>query len=286
MPNECWSELNVYGPRQGVSAFKCSASGPGLAPFVSDVAKELKLIELVNKGVGLQRAAKIVGNEIGYRLSAPGDFVWSPLKRPLRRNYSRWKKKIQQDLSREQKHYSSELRKALKNPNPLDLNQLLPLPPEISARGTEAILTWQTEHWDTKWNTWDVSVAPIRSLPKGLARLQYSFITAWGEPIGAIANASKSHRALYFVLTGIDASNEVFISHLIRGRVRTWRMPVKVWQKHAEMETEGEDEQMASYQPGIMGELVNHWEEAALAKLGQISNRERGSRALNVRVSS
>jgi hypothetical protein len=265
MPTECWSILRVYGPRHYVLAFKRSASGPGLGPFIPQVADELELIKLVDEGVGIQRAAKIVSNQIGYRISAP-----------LRHNYWHWKKQIQLDLSKEQKRYSSALRKALKNPNLLDLNQLMPLPPEVSTLGTQALQDWRTEHWDTKWNTWRVSVAPIRRLPTGLARLQYSLMTAWGEPVGAIANASKNHRVLCFVLAGIEVSNAAFTSHFIfRGRVRSWQMPEKVWRKYAEMEMDGEDEYLADYQPRIMRELVNHWEEAALARLERINNGNR-----------
>jgi hypothetical protein len=252
VPNECWSELAVYGPRTCVLAFKASATGLGLGPFIASVADEVKLIKLIDSGVGIQRAAKLVETERGYKISAP-----------LRRNYSRWKKEIRDRLAREEKTYASARRKALKNPNPLDLNQLLPLPSEVCARGTQEILCWRADNWGTKWNTWDVIVEPIRRLPEGMARLQYSFMTAWSEPIGAIARASKSHRALSFVLAGIDVSSSPdFTSHLIcRGRVRTWRMPEKVWQKHAEMETDGENEYLASYQPRFMSALLEHWKK-------------------------
>jgi hypothetical protein len=162
--------------------------------------------------------------------------------------------------------------------NPLDLDKLRP-PDEKTARAFAEKLGGY--YYDPKWNTWDVNVYRIRTV-KGISRLTYSFMTAWGEPVGPIAYGSLSYPELCFVLGGIDVGSHIpFSSYFIRrGRVRYWEMPEKTANRFAVMDRSEEDgevsELYADYQPRIMKELLAHWDgviERIFSRRGKIKKK-------------
>lgn len=124
-----------------------------------------------------------------------------PIWVPPRRQYKRWKNDTGQRLIQDRLIHERELRTAMKNPNPLDLERLAPIPPAVLAKGSGAAHNWRIEHWGTKWNTSDVNVGRLKRLGIRWASLTYSFMTAWAKPIGAIAIVSRTYRSLSFILT-------------------------------------------------------------------------------------
>jgi hypothetical protein len=166
----------------------------------------------------------------------------------------------------------------------LDLDRLRPDADDPQAQKFENKLG--ELYWDPKWNAWDVNVTRLRVLASGAARLEYSFITAWSEPIGPVAYTSQSYPNLWFVLAGVEVGNAAFTTSLIhRGRVRHWEMPERVWAKHADYEEfEGEEGKfLAGYQPRIMAELIAHWERKLESEASKAAARE-GHQSLKRRV--
>lgn len=144
-------------------------------------------------------------------------------------------------------------------PNPLDLDNLRPSDEESDLRLQRRL---GQLYLDPKWNSWDVQVSRTK-IDGAVARLEYSFMTAWCEPIGPIAHASEDYPDLLFVLAAV--ADDEFTTNLIRrGRVRRWEMPERTWQRMAEFEIyEGEEgEFFAANQPRIMEGLLAHWQKA------------------------
>lgn len=146
-----------------------------------------------------------------------------------------------------------------RGPNPLDLDNLRPGDEESKLRLQRRL---GQLYMDPKWNSWDVQVSRTK-VDGAIARLEYSFMTAWCEPVGPIAHASEVYPDSIFVLAAV--ADDEFTSNLIRrGRVRRWEMPERTWQRLADFEMfEGEEgEFLAAYQPRIMEGLLAHWQEA------------------------
>lgn len=163
-------------------------------------------------------------------------------------------------------------REAEVRPNPLDLDRLRPPDEESHERISEKL---GDLYMDPKWNTWDVHVGRTKTVGAH-ARLEYSFMTAWCEPLGPIAYASQDHPTLVFVLAAV-ADEEYTSAFVHRGRIRRWRMSERTWEKLADYEEEDEEEGefLADYQPRIMEALLAHWENAIAKKMASVPKRRR-----------
>ena len=160
----------------------------------------------------------------------------------------------------------------------LELGKLYPVPEDVEAAGDEEVMNWQTVHWNTKWDVWNVEPTTLFTTRSGLGRITYYFLTAWDAPVGAVVHASKSFPALCFVLAGVSIEVSPFESYLIhKGRVRKWEMPEEVADQVAELEDLDGQMVYAEYQPGVFRRLLSHWDEDIRKKL-DVDSAQRANR--------
>jgi len=156
----------------------------------------------------------------------------------------------------------------------LDLDRLRP--PDHDVEAHEFMEKLGDLYADPKWNTWDNHVTRITPRQGDVYELEYSFVTAWSEPIGPVAWTSRKYPHLCFVLTGMDLGASSFTSSFIRrGRVRHWEMPQKTVDKLADycVDDEGE-EYLADWQFEIGDALVAHWNGALKRTFAERSSRQ------------
>jgi hypothetical protein len=114
-----------------------------------------------------------------------------------------------------------------------------------------------TGRLEDEWEAWDADVGRIRRITRAPARLRYSFMNNWSEPVKAIARMSRKHPSLCFVLAGVE----------------TWTMPDDLANRYGELDVDGLYEES---QPRVMRKLVRHWQPEVNRWLAGAYRQRRG----------
>lgn len=173
-----WNVLTVSGPAERVEAFRAAAAGPGVVPWVLDLAAlEEEFLLPMAAPQDEVRAISLAGAKI--------------LARRLR------------DAAAAN-HQAALTRMATDRTCPFDLHRLLPVPPAILALGPEEGVSrgWLRAHWGVTRPLRHVQVLPstLDGRKKRMGQLRVGFWSADWSPWAAIARLRRAWPELSLTL--------------------------------------------------------------------------------------
>lgn len=178
LPSPDWlrHRLTVGGPADELATFQQAAAGSGIIPWRVDfVAQEEGWFNLM---AGLPKSRRSISIDGAHILAGQ-------LRDAMQAQHAAAEPGRQARIC------------------PLDLHALVPVPPEILARGPEdpAALAWLWAHWGTTWPLRQVAeVAERRRLPDGQDMICFAFSAADWSPWQALLRMRARWPALAFAL--------------------------------------------------------------------------------------